>query len=448
MKHKKFGNALEERMKKVIFVFMVIVIAYSAFLLVKSGLVRGASAEIDKKREKLILNAKIHDSQEGLFVDRNDKPITLQNGVGKVSTVSSVSYSYIIGYSSKVYASSGLRKRYEDDLYDGYKDETGATIKLTTDSAIQDKAYSLLKHRGSLCVLDNETGAILAMASRDNETLEYDVNKIEENWDAYSEGEVFYDRNLIAATPGSTFKAITAAAALEKGLGDYSFEDQGEYLNIHNSKNKAYGKIGMEKALIKSVNTYYASLGVKVGKSAIEKTMKAFKLGETIDCDFGSLTSVRDLKDGEESYLAQVSFGQGETEISPLFMASIYASIVNGGKLMEPYLVERIENDGRVRKEHEAKILSNPISEETSETLKGHLKAVACDYGLTKKACGVDVYAKTGTADLSSEEGNNKIWLVAATDKYTIVMSYDQTDLGSHSLIEPVKNLIKFIEKI
>lgn len=431
----------------IIFTSLTLVcIAFTAFLIFESGIIKGLSAEIDTITERDRFNQQKREVAEGQFYDRNGAAVTEKAEKGKAGKVLHPEYSYIIGYNSDMYTLSGLRRAYKDYLYMPGRDQEGAAVHLTTDNELMSYAQELLTEKSSILVMD-ASGAILAMVSRD--IGPYDANQIDTRWEEYNERDEFLlDRNLISATPGSTFKIITASCAIDAGLEEYEWNDEGDYLGIHNAGNKAYGPLTMDQAFAKSVNTYFASLGVKAGEEALRDTCESFCLGQPMTTDFGTIDSHINFKEGADADVAQVAFGAGDTRITPVHLGMIASAVCqNGGNMKRPYLVETISDDGKTKYSHETDTIGTVLSPKTADKVKMLMKSAAIDYGLTDKSCRTTVYAKTGTAQLTNDrKGDNKIWLVAATNQYTIVISRDETMDSSHSLIKPVKKLITYME--
>ena len=439
-------NKMKQRFRHIYISLTVLCTLFARFLVYESGMIKGLSAEVDHAVERDRFNQKKKEVVEGRFLDRYGESVTEKSEKGKAAKLLYPEYSYIIGYNSNLYTLSGLRSAYKDYLFRAGRDGEGAAIHLTSDNELMSYAQSLLKEKGSILVLD-ASGVILAMVSRD--IGQYDANMIDSKWDDYNEREEFLlDRNLIPGTPGSTFKILTASCAIENDLSDYEWDDEGVYMGIHNAGDKEYGSLKMKKAFVKSVNTYFASLGVKLGKQSLCDLCGRFYLDETLTTDFGKLSSNLDFKEGSDADVAQVSFGAGDTRITPVHLGAISSAICsNDGVMMRPYLVEEIYDDGKSVYSHEPETMGSAIRPETAGQVKKLMKAAASDYGLTDDACDTVVYAKTGTAQLTDDrKGLNKIWMVASTGKYTIVISYDETKESSHSLIKPTKQLIHFME--
>ncbi|MBI4050292.1 MAG: penicillin-binding protein 2 [Candidatus Doudnabacteria bacterium] len=279
--------------------------------------------------------------------------------------------------------------------------QDGLDLTLTLDRAIQFKAESLLaagvaRHgadSGSITVLDPQTGAILAMASYPT----FDPNTFNEVADA----GVFKNRAVSDAyEPGSVFKAITLAGALQEGAitPDETYEDTGQVsfkdFTIKNSDGKAHGQRTMTQVLEESLNTGAIYAQDKLGAEKFLATIKRFGFGEKtgITLPAESPGDLRNLKRTGDIQYATASFGQGIT-VTPLQLARAFAAIANGGKMIKPYIVE-----GQGVAEAEA-----VITDRTAATLGAMLVSVV-ENGHGKRAAvpGYYVAGKTGTAQVAA----------------------------------------------
>lgn len=443
------SKRVEFRTRCVLAVVFILVLLFLYYLITESGIVVGANEEIDDKIRSLKQTEEAKQTTEGSIVDREGDLITCAQEAGTPAVcIWPEAYSAIVGYHSPIYGTSGLRKRYEENLLLGGKDKTGATICLTTDSRLQCFCYELLGGNiGSIVVLENASSEILSMVSRSDEDISYNVNEIDENYEKYSAiPEFFYNRAVLAQDPpGSTWKMVTSAAIIEDGMENYTYEDTGEYHGIRNAGNAAYGTTDLTKALVKSVNTYFASAGSLLGGGKLKETASNFLVGEEIPLDFTVLTSSFDLEYYQNPLVEQTAFGQGKTQISPLQIAMILQTIVNDGNMQKPYLIQEIRDDGKVLQEGETEILGSPISKETSGKLKEALHCVAENYGYEEDVYGT-VYAKTGTAEIEAKNYNH-IYLVFADENYTGIISMDRSNQTSRSLVEISKQILDYLKK-
>jgi len=441
--------SLEYRTKAVLAVILGILICFIYYLIIQAGVVSGADAGIDTRIEGWKQEEEAKVTTEGMILDRNSDPITAADMPDTPAECTyPEAYGALVGYRSKKYGTSGLRKRYEEELLSGGADGIGAAIRLTTDNGLQQFCYEQLgANVGSITVLDNKNGEILAMVSRSDETEGFDVNEIDASFEKYKEkNEFFYNRAVLAQDPpGSTWKMVTAAALLDCGRGDYIYEDTGEYEEIHNAGKAVYGTLNLQDALVKSCNTYFASAGNLLGSESLKEKAEKFLVGETIELDFTTLHSGFDLGNCQKKLVAQTAFGQGNTVISPLQIGMILQAVVNDGVMLRPYLIQSIEDDGRVIRKGRREELSRPMTPDTAKALKKMLHTAALHYDLAEEEYGI-VYGKTGTAQVNAE-GLCHIYLALATEQYTIVLSEDRSSHSSVSLAKAGGNIIKYLKQ-
>jgi len=201
-----------------------------------------------------------------------------------------------LGYDSLMYGRAGIERVYNEDL-SGQSgslgvvnqvtgERQGADLTLTIDMALQQVATKALGDRkGAVIALDPRTGAVLAMVSYPR----YDPNRLDEIWSTIStdENRPLLDRATMGLyPPGSVFKMLVAAAALETGkvTVDSTFEDTGTYTAggyvVSNFDNKAYGTHTFAKAFASSINTTFAKIGVDLGANALAGYASAFGFGK------------------------------------------------------------------------------------------------------------------------------------------------------------------------
>lgn len=291
----------------------------------------------------------------------------------------------------------------------GIKDIKGAkngeNINLTLNRAIQFKAESILKEAvdgnqaegGSIVVLNPKSGAVLAIANYPSFDPN-EFNKVEDQ-------AVFKNRIVTDAyEPGSVFKPITMAGALEAEVvkPNETYEDRGVVVigkhSIKNSDGKAHGAQTMTQVLEESLNTGAVFVQDKLGPERFLETVKKFgfgaKTGITLPAE--SAGDIGNLRGGGDIHYATAAFGQGITA-TPLQIASAFAAIANGGKLMKPYLVE---GEGGP---HEA---SEVISARAANTLSAMLvQVVENGHGKRAGVPGYWVAGKTGTAQVARRDG-------------------------------------------
>ena len=337
-------------------------------------------------------------------------------------------YAPITGYYSYYYGRSMLEQTQNAQLtgtsdaqwlsritgtLSGHKPE-GGSITTTINAKAQDAAWDGLKgKKGAVVALDYTTGAVLAMASSPsydpNELASHHLNDTTRAW-----------KNLVAdpssplsnrATreiypPGSTFKLVTAAAALQNGYHPNSMVDSpenwilpGTRTPLTNETNCGGSRITLAHALDISCNTAFGKVGVSLGQDKIRDQAERFGFGKVVSSDVSSVAS-RFPQNLTDAQLAQSSIGQYDVAASPLQMAMVTAGIANDGKLMTPYLTAQVRASNlQVVSEHHPKQMSQPMTKESAEQLKAMMVSVV-NNGTGKRARinGTTVGGKTGTA--------------------------------------------------
>lgn len=286
----------------------------------------------------------------------------------------------------------------------------GGDIYLTIDRTLQIVACEYLRkgvaeHEadgGSLVIIEPKTGKIKAMCGVPDfnpasygEITDYSV---------YSNPAIFSPYE-----PGSIFKPITMAAAIDVGavtpesvFDDPGFVEIDEY-KIKNSGEKVYGRVNMVQALEDSINTAMVWVMRQMGRDKLEDYIKKFGFGTLtgIELNTEAAGDISSLEKVAETYPATASFGQG-ISVTPLQIAAAYGALANNGQLMKPYVVEEKHfADGTVEREHPQSVRS-VISSETAKKIGAMLVAVV-EYGHGKRAQvpGYYIAGKTGTAQIA-----------------------------------------------
>lgn len=290
----------------------------------------------------------------------------------------------------------------------------GSDIVLTIDRTIEYVACQKLEaavkahqaDRGSLVILDPKTGAVIAMCN----APAFDPNdygKID-SVDVYNNTAIFD-----AYEPGSVFKTITMAAALDLGkiTPDTTFDDPGEVkignFTIRNADLKAHGVVTMTDILAQSLNTGIDYVVGKVGPTAFLKYARDFGFGEKtgITLQSESAGDISQLERKGDIWSATGAFGQGVTA-TVLQLASAYGAIADHGMMMKPYVVDEIrKSDGQVVTT-KPQAVRQVVTARTADLLTGMLVAVV-ERGEGHRAAvpGYWVGGKTGTAQIPNKNG-------------------------------------------
>ncbi len=290
----------------------------------------------------------------------------------------------------------------------------GADLVLTLNRAIQFKACDSLRnavkvHRatgGSIVVMEPSTGAIIAMCS----SPDFDPEKYSEvkNSAAFNNQSIFSPYE-----PGSIFKPITMAAAIDAGAVspnttyvDTGVVDYKDY-KIRNYNDKSYGLSTMTNVLENSINTGVIFAMRQMTTKVFVDYVKKFGFGEATGIDLNKEVAgnIQNLSKKGEINQATATFGQGITATT-LQMAAAFSALVNGGKLMKPYIVSKVIRENSVIRYNKPQIVKQVISAKTSTIMKGMLVSVIQNgHGKAAAIDGYRVGGKTGTAQIPAKGG-------------------------------------------
>lgn len=339
---------------------------------------------------------------------------------------------YLKGQNGKIVKSQSNTQEKNFD-YEKYYDSTaGNNITLTIDESIQrivekclDEAAIENKAAKGACavVMDPYSGAVLAMANSPsynlNEPIEITDEEILEQLDKLDDDE--YNKLYVETTskmkrnklvvdtyePGSTFKLITCAMALEENAT--TLEDQYSCSGcltvagtpIHCWKTAGHGGQTFMKGLVNSCNPVLMSVGAKIGKENFIKNFKMFGFREPTGIDFPgeAVGSFHNEENFSTVDLAVSSFGQS-FQVTPLQMITAISSLINGGTLYRPYLVKEIKAaDGSVIKSRQPEVIRHTVSKETSEKMKTVMETVVVESGSSAAVKGYRIGGKSGTSE-------------------------------------------------
>jgi cell division protein FtsI/penicillin-binding protein 2 len=285
---------------------------------------------------------------------------------------------------------------------------SGATVYLTVDRGVQRIIEQELENAvvqygaqgGSIVVLQPKSGAILGMASFPN----YDPNEY-----GVSNEYLFADPVVSEQyEPGSVFKIVTMAAGLDAGeIGPFGTIYDGGSIEvggrvIYNWDRQSHGTVDMTDVLAKSLNVGVAQVAVALGKERFYTYVKRFGFGQLTEVDVGSEGpgTLKTPKDASwhASDLGTNSFGQG-IAVTPMQIAAAVATVANEGRLMKPYIVQRIV-DGQRKVNVKPTVVRRAISAETATTLTGMLVEALTRADSRAQLPGYKVAGKTGTAQI------------------------------------------------
>lgn len=340
---------------------------------------------------------------------------------------------HTVGYISTQYGSTGIEAAYDDVLtgqesyanwHDAFNslagvDASGNDVVLTINSRIQAAAEAALEGRvGAIVVLDPKTGAVLAKASSPT----YSNDQLTDLLANGGENAPLFDRTTQALyTPGSTFKVVTLAAALESGVATLdsvyaapaSIEIGGGQVTNYNMAD--YGELDLRTAFAYSSNTVFGQLATQIGAEALVATARAFGYGSSVGVGFTTVASLMpdpaEMTEWETAWAgAGQPVGQHESPAGPqstvMQNAMVAAAIANGGVLMEPYVVQGVTDaNGSYISTTQPHALGQTCSAAVAEQVgSAMLSTVSEGTGAAAAIAGVDVAGKTGTAETSGEQ--------------------------------------------
>ncbi|MCU7584783.1 FtsW/RodA/SpoVE family cell cycle protein [Adlercreutzia muris] len=351
---------------------------------------------------------------------------------------------HIVGYASQKFGTAGIEAAYNDALrgeqnFASFTDVVnslagiqtkGNDVALTIDSRIQQAAQNALEGQvGAVVAMNPETGAVYALASSPT----YDAADYETLLTAAAEGDgndssELYNRATQALyAPGSTFKMVTLAAALQDGIAkaDTEYDSPGEMeignAPVTNVKKRSYGKITLAQAMWYSSNTVFGQVGVQLGSDLLVNMACSFGFNEAINFDLPLATSLMpdpaEMTEWETAWAAcGEPVGEHESPAGPqatvMQMCLVGCAIANEGAIMQPYLVDGIYNANGERGFTPLPVkLKQAIDPKTAEAEIEVMKGVVVE-GTGGKAAidGVEVAGKTGTHERG--DGDDDSWFV------------------------------------
>ena len=362
---------------------------------------------------------------------------------------------HVVGYYSQQYGTMGIENTQNDTLT-GSKDysswqnalnslagisEPGNSVQLTIDSRIQRAAEQALAGRvGAIVALDPRSGAVLAWASAptfDNTNIQAAIEAANASGGADTS---MYDRATLALyTPGSTFKVLTLASALENGLAtlDTTYDSPGRMeiggADVVSIGERGHGTISLAKAFALSSNTVFGQVADGLGAEKLVSTARAFGYGQQLGLDFTTAASVmpnpEEMTEWELAWAgAGQPVGQGHTpgpQATVMQNALMAATIANNGIAMNPYVVSQIlAPDGTVLKTTRGRSLGQAVSTGTAEQVKqAMLDVVQSGTGSAAAIAGVKVAGKTGTAETNNANANSTFVGFAPYDTPTVAIA-------------------------
>ena len=420
--------------------------------------------------------------QRGAIVDRNGvvlaESVLRDDGTYERSYPAQAAAPLIGYYSPPLYGASQLEASFNSYLSGSeggnpvvewfdqllHRERRGFDLHLSLDIELQQLAVDLLGTRaGAVVLMDARSGEVLAMAgyptynpsqlyANAGQQTSEELAAIEAYWSSLVNdpaAPLVFRPTQGLYTPGSTFKTLTAAAALSEGISDPAkiYRNEGA-LNVDgriiiepNRPDESRVDWTLEESYSYSLNVVFAQIGIELGADLIWEWADRFGVTDEIPFDVltssGQVASSRSALVDSLALVADTAFGQGEILTTPLEMAMIVSAVANNGTMMEPYLVNSVrdENDQvmeRFSPNRWREVLSSQVAAEMRS-----LMIASVDYGYATGAAieGVTVGGKTGTAETG--EGAPHAWFTgfAESGDRTLVVSVIVENGGSGSQV-------------
>lgn len=369
----------------------------------------------------------------GQIVDRNGKTLAYSEKTENNKQVRKYNhgrlYSHVIGYSDKEYGKSGLESSYNNELLNinalnpileltekitGPK-EKGNNLILSLDHELQKYAQQKLgNNKGAIIAMNPKSGEIYAMVSKPD----FNASTFKENWEELVEDKESPLLNRATSglyTPGSVFKIITAAAALQNKEIDTEYACEGsvniEGYVLRDYQETAHGEVDLSEAMAKSCNIAFSQMGLQLGEQKLQDTTEKFMFNRIIPFDLKTKSSIFPSKGiMTKPELGASAIGQGKVLVTPLNMALATSAIANDGVMMRPILVKEIlSSEGKTLKVNYPQALTRASSSLIAREIRDMMVEVVTDgTGTNARIKNIKVAGKTGTAE--NDTGKTHAW--------------------------------------
>lgn len=481
-------NDLAKSIRNVMVIFLfcfIALISYIAYFQVFKG------PDIANDSGNKRLWARRNEILRGTIYDKDGNPLTNSIRVDKFNQsreyVYGDLYVHALGYIDERFGITGLEEEYDNELskYSSFsngirsllknfdlkkafenrdEEKIGNGIVTTLDYNLQKVAYDAMGDlKGAVVALNPKTGEVLAMVSKPT----YDPTNLEQTIEDANTG-VDTESKLLNRTinglypPGSVFKTVTLAAALENdpSITGRTFNDTGKITfddgtELNNYMKQAHGNLDLQMAYRVSSNVVFGTLSMEMGNEKLKEVSERFGFNSRVPGIGMSISESRfpSLKDYELGNIAQSGIGQASVLSSPMQMAIVAATVANDGVLMEPKLVNKIvDKDGNTIKEIQNKTLqSNVISKEIANTIKDYMGYLVSNNIYRWPAFeGTNAGGKTGTADYMLDDGSEGVphgWFISAAPlddpKIAVAVIVEQGENGAGSAADIASKVVR-----
>ena len=318
------------------------------------------------------------------------------------------------------------------DQLQGKKRQGNEVVTTLDPNAQQVANKALAGHEGAVVALEPRSGAVRVMAS----SPAYNPNdlrstKTYERLAKSPSGKPLVDRaTQFGYAPGSSFKVVTATAAIDSGAftQESTVDGRNDVLisgvPLQNDENESLGPVTLTQGLAKSVNTVWAQVAERLGKRTMARYMRRFGFGRKPQLDYpveemsssGEYSGARLISPTSSQVdVGRMGIGQDKLEVTPLQMAEVAAAVANRGRLMVPHMTDRIvDPDGRTTERISPHVQSAVMKPSTAAAVTVMMEAVVNEgTGTAAQIAGVRVAGKTGTAETQIGTAINNVWFIA-----------------------------------
>jgi peptidoglycan glycosyltransferase len=377
-------------------------------------------------------------------------------------------FAQAIGYSYTTLGRSGL-EQFRNDPLTGRRTELigaidsllnkrgeGDSVRTTLNTKAQQAAITgLAGRKGAVVALEPSTGKVLVMVSSPS----YDPNNLDKGdkfkrLSADDANSPLVNRTTQAGyPPGSTMKTVTATAAIDSGKYTPDSTVSGKNgkkisgVPLNNFGGEDFGNITLTDALTNSVNTVWAEVGEKLGRNTMADYMLRYGFYKQPPIDLPSDQLLASGERGPNGKLlrprspridvGRMAIGQDKLLVTPLQMATVAATIANGGVRMEPRLTDKIvDPDGRTQDQIKPKVAERVMSADTARALTAMMKQVVKEGTGTAAALqGVELAGKTGTAEIDIARRINDPWFIGFTNDFAVAVVLERVQGGTGGVV-------------
>lgn len=427
-----FGNNVKKVMTVFLFCFVALISYIAYFQAFKAP---DIASDPSNKR----LWAKRNEVIRGTIYDRDGTALTTGERTSTLTQSRNYTkgdlYSHALGYVNPKYGLYGLESTYDKELssynsvstglrsflkdfsVDSLKqafekrgeveNKQGNSLITTLDTDIQQAAYNALgNNKGAVVALNPKTGEVLSMLSKPT----FNPNDLDTAMTITKDSPLINRAIAGLYPPGSTFKVVTTASALENitGITSRRFEDNGKLVfnskqSLQNSGGAVYGNINLKEAFVVSSNVVYGTLAGELGNDKLKATAEKFGFNNSIPANGFTISksSFPKLDSSEVGSIAQTGIGQSSILSTPMQMALVASTIANNGTMMEPKLVNEVKDmNGNTVKKIGSKKYADVIPAKDALTIKEYMTALV-DKNVNSSWYyfkGLNAAGKTGTA--------------------------------------------------